>query len=175
MLEIAKFAKFNVHANPCLMIEVIAGYQSPLTLKHNISPPLPLLWPKPPNSKKKKKKSSKLQNLPLLKFMNNFKPLSNSFQTTLMNKLCDTDSLLVLCSSSDIFRVILYGDKWFNPCQKNTGRSYQIYQKYAKIWPVLILNLWNLSFSPFSSCFSLCIYMFIFVDMNVIFFGLIVY
>ena len=131
MLEIAKFAKFNVHANPCLMIEVIAGYRSPLTLtktqKHNISPPLPLLWPKPPNSKKKKKKSSKLQNLPLLKFMNNFKPLSNSFQTTLMNKLCDTDSLLVLCSSSDIFRVILYGDKWFNPCQKNTGRSYQIY------------------------------------------------
>ena len=33
-----------------------------------------------------------------------------------MNELCDIDSLLVSRSSIDILRVILYGDKRFNPC-----------------------------------------------------------
>ena len=30
--------------------------------------------------------------------------------------------------------------------QKNANRNYQIYQKYAKIWPAFILNLWTILF-----------------------------
>ena len=54
-----------------------------------------------------------------------------SFWTTIMNELHDIDSSLVSRSSNDIFRVILYSDKRFNPCTNKIILTATI--KYIKI------------------------------------------
>ena len=83
-----------------------------------------------------------------------------------MNALRDIDSSLVLRSSNDILKVILYRDKRFSPCMNKriiiaTIKYKQNSQRFELINTVLFITFLS---------FFICL--FVFLDLNVIFLAL---